>query len=87
MKSIGTPNIPILERLLRRFQSQTPVDGGRTKDVLPGDVPSPIDPPTGCVFHTRCAHARPQCVAEQPSLRETASSELTSHKVACHFDL
>ena len=78
---------PYTRALIAAIPEPDPSRRGRTKDVLQGDVPSPIDPPTGCVFHTRCAHARPQCVAEQPNLRETASSELTSHKVACHFDL
>ena len=60
---------PYTRALIAAIPEPDPSRRGRTKDVLPGDVPSPIDPPTGCVFHTRCAHARPQCVAEQPQLK------------------
>lgn len=48
---------------------------------LTGDLPSPIHPPSGCVFHTRCPVAENQCRQEKPKLRTTHES--TSHKVAC----
>ena len=47
--------------------------------LLPGDPPSPSDPPSGCVFRTRCAHARPQCAVTVPELRKTGGA----HLVAC----
>ncbi len=53
---------------------------GKTVVELEGDLPSPINPPTGCVFHTRCGKAAPACVSQRPTL-ERASGE---HQVACH---
>lgn len=49
--------------------------------LLRGDVPSPINPPTGCRFHTRCPLAVDQCRKQKPSLRDTGGG----HLVACHF--
>jgi oligopeptide transport system ATP-binding protein len=53
----------------------------RAKLLLDGDVPSPIDPPPGCHFHTRCAFAQARCRAESPTLAPVAQR----HSVACHF--
>jgi len=49
--------------------------------ILKGDVPSPIDPPPGCRFHTRCIYTKDICSSEEPPLREIASH----HLAACHF--
>ena len=57
------------------------------KQVLKGDVPSPIDPPPGCPFHTRCPHAQDVCRTDPPSLRNTAPPDSPEHLVSCHFDL
>jgi peptide/nickel transport system ATP-binding protein len=57
----------------------------RERIVLSGDVPSPINPPSGCPFHPRCPHATERCRAEPPALREVPGR--TGHTVACHYDL
>ncbi len=53
----------------------------RKKRVLQGDVPSPIKPPSGCHFHTRCPYAVERCKVESPALREVRPGQL----VACHL--
>jgi oligopeptide/dipeptide ABC transporter ATP-binding protein len=53
----------------------------RQKRVLQGDVPSPINPPSGCHFHTRCPYAVDRCRADAPALREVRPGQL----VACHL--
>jgi oligopeptide/dipeptide ABC transporter ATP-binding protein len=53
----------------------------RERQLLQGDVPSPINPPPGCTFHTRCPYAMDRCRQEVPALREIAPG----HGVSCHL--
>jgi len=53
---------------------------GKRRIILVGDVPSPVDPPPGCRFHTRCPYARQRCAADAPILRA-----VEGRLVRCHF--
>jgi dipeptide transport system ATP-binding protein len=52
----------------------------RKRIVLKGDLPSPMNPPSGCVFSTRCASVTPRCQAERPLLRELAGRQIACHE-------
>ena len=56
----------------------------RQRIILTGDVPSPINPPSGCRFHPRCPKAQDLCSTAEPSL-ETKVSDTTAHLTACHY--
>jgi oligopeptide/dipeptide ABC transporter ATP-binding protein len=81
----NTPRHPYTNALLSASVIADP-DKARSRDriILSGDVPSPINPPTGCRFHTRCPKAQPRCSVEEPVLR-SAESDPSSHQTACHF--
>jgi peptide/nickel transport system ATP-binding protein len=60
----------------------------RERIVLTGDVPTPIDPPSGCPFRTRCYKVQDVCATVRPSLEQVASLEPVAggaHRVACYF--
>jgi oligopeptide/dipeptide ABC transporter ATP-binding protein len=75
-----TPRHPYTEALLAAVPVSHP-RARRARTVLTGDVPSPINPPPGCRFHTRCPIAVARCRQEEPPLVVDASG----HGVACHL--
>lgn len=53
----------------------------KEKSSIEGDIPSPIHPPAGCRFHTRCPYAKPECAQEKPQMKDVGGG----HMVACHL--
>ncbi len=74
----AAPRHPYTQALLSAIPLPEPVP--RERLLLAGDVPSPMNPPAGCHFHTRCVHARELCSQRAPLLEEHGG-----HAVACHF--
>ncbi|WP_434644750.1 ABC transporter ATP-binding protein [Achromobacter piechaudii] len=73
-------NHPYTQALLKELPTLTP--GRRTYQPIKGELPSPLDPPSGCAFHPRCPHATPRCKAERPLLREITPGQFS----ACHLN-
>ncbi|SKC86145.1 ABC transporter ATP-binding protein [Maledivibacter halophilus] len=75
------PLHPYTRALLNAIPS---IDGDinlQSDQLLQGDIPSPINPPKGCVFHTRCPYCQERCKSEKPEYREI----LPDHNIACHY--
>jgi len=77
---VRAPKHPYTQALISAVPVVDP-DSKRQRIVLPGDVPSPINPPSGCPFHPRCPVAEARCKKEIPALREVAPG----HWAACHL--
>ncbi|MCB2030884.1 MAG: dipeptide ABC transporter ATP-binding protein [Rhodoferax sp.] len=76
----GQPQHPYTEALMAAAPIADP-KAKRERLVIEGDVPSPMNPPPGCHFHTRCPYAIPRCKVDDPPLQEIAPG----HVVACHL--
>ena len=74
------PLHPYTKFLMNAIPIADPHLRGEEKQLLQGELPSPINPPQGCRFHTRCPYATDRCRAEEPALRE-----VDGRKVACHL--
>ena len=73
------PRHPYTQALLSAIPVPSP-EGRRERRLLPGDPPSPINPPSGCHLHTRCPHATARCSSEVPVLADDGAA----HATACH---
>ncbi len=75
------PAHPYTKALLDSVLKPIPKIGENTIKVLDGDLPSPLNPPSGCNFVTRCKYAKKECCDSEPRLKEIGSG----HNVACHL--
>ncbi|MGI9291144.1 MAG: ABC transporter ATP-binding protein [Gammaproteobacteria bacterium] len=74
------PRHPYTQALINSVPIPDPrIERGRERTLLEGDLPSPLDPPSGCAFRTRCSMADSRCSSERPELRDIGNS-----RVACH---
>lgn len=76
-----TPLHPYTKFLLAAIPKADPDARLEDKNILQGDIPSPVDPPKGCRFHTRCPYATEQCRREVPELRTVDGRQVACHEV------
>jgi peptide/nickel transport system ATP-binding protein len=79
------PAHPYTAALLAAIPVPDPQASTHTESALAGELPSPVAPPSGCRFRTRCPRAEERCAAEEPQMRAVLGSD--NHFVACHFPL
>jgi peptide/nickel transport system ATP-binding protein len=78
------PRHPYTKALLSAVPVADPIKGRkRERIILQGDLPSPVNPPAGCVFNTRCWKAQDKCRTQVPELMQIGKDP--SHRIACHF--
>lgn len=77
------PKHPYTQALISANPIANPRLRDKPKIILEGDVPSPINPPSGCYFHTRCPYAQAKCREEAPEFVDAGNN----HFVACHYPL
>ena len=76
----GDPLHPYTRFLLRAVPSMDPEKGHKGQEILTGEIPSAVNPPSGCRFRTRCPYAKEVCGQREPELRNVGE-----RKVACHM--
>ena len=76
-----TPQHPYTQALLSAVPRANEDASAEKRIILEGDIPSPVNQPSGCVFRTRCKYATEKCACEVPQLRE-----VNGRMVACHME-